>query len=136
MSNRKFDCCKCGACCLALSHQIVFADLRQDELAPLRKTLGSKFRTLVHLPSIFDRLALTLSGSYVPAGAIKTKELVDAADDSVCACALLEGVPGKKVRCTIYKDRPHVCRTAVTPGDKTCMALRKLRKLRGVRRRV
>jgi len=41
-------------------------------------------------------------------------------------CAALEGTVGVATRCTIYDDRPEVCRACV-PGDDACLIARRAR---------
>jgi len=108
--------------------QRVFADLEAEDVVSLKRLLGAKlFRESVHEATPFDLLALTLSNQRTVAGAVKTTEAKDHEGKSVCVCIFLTGTPGKKVRCTIYKDRPKVCHEAVAPGDKACMVLRTVR---------
>jgi Fe-S-cluster containining protein len=132
MSKTVPNCRECGVCCVAATEQLVFANVSADELVPLKRLLGAReFRKTVHETGAFDMLALTLSNQHVPAGAIKTKDLKDKQGALHCACTFLNGIVGSKVRCQIYKDRPNVCRTAVAPGDKTCMALRRAHRVGG-----
>lgn len=39
-------------------------------------------------------------------------------------CSALQGIVGAKTACSIYADRPHVCR-ACQPGDEECLMARR-----------
>jgi Fe-S-cluster containining protein len=62
-------------------------------------------------------------------GGIQTKWLTvrsgPAKGFELCVCKALKGSPMKKVSCSVYDQRPEVCRKAVKPGDKSCLEIRR-----------
>lgn len=84
------------------------------------KRLSPKFKRKVQRPTLFDVMALTIDGSRVMFGALRTCAL-----GKFNACVALEGEVGKKVHCAIYDERPKICHIAVVKGDKSCRTLRK-----------
>lgn len=122
-------CLSCGACCVAPRHQGSFADVYEVDL----KRLDKKFVKLHVLKSRpFDILANRLDGNVYPDAAIKTSRREMKAGPlkghELNTCVALIGDVMAKVKCSIYKDRPDVCHTAVVPGDNACRALRKAMK--------
>lgn len=115
----KPDCLRCGLCCCAPSGQGEFCDVTEEEA----KRLPKKFRLKLWYPSAFDLAMAVMHHESYPHAALKTRQAGD-----FTACVALEGTVGKKVKCAIYKDRPHVCHDAVVPGDKACRSLRKIYK--------
>jgi len=71
-----------------------------------------------------------LDGRRFPDGALATKGVTmkrgPAKDFAFCACVFLDGTLLEKVKCRVYDRRPAVCRTAMVPGEKACLNLRKL----------
>jgi len=110
------DCRTCGACCVSLYDQEVFCDVTPDD----QERLGKRFVRL-HV----------LQEPYVHHGAaIKTKWRTQRAGPlrgiDACACVALRGSVMHRVSCRVYENRPHVCRTALRPGDRACRDLRRL----------
>ena len=122
------NCRTCGLCCSPLCKQPTFCDIGTD--AELKKLPRDFVKRNVVRTSAFDRVALVLSGSYVPAAAIKTKDVLvrtgPAKGATLTVCAALRGSPMNKVSCAIYNNRPDTCRSAVVPGDGTCLNLRNM----------
>jgi len=86
--------------------------------------LGVKWvKRNVDLPELFNQVAF----GHTPA--IKTKWLKQRSGPmkgtSVCVCVALRGTLLKKVRCSVYDQRPRVCREAVLPGDPMCLSLQR-----------
>lgn len=121
------DCVTCGACCVAPASQPVYCNITE---ADARK-LGKRFvRLRVVQPSAFDRFAHALDGREVPWGVIKTN-WVEQKDGpfkglEFNTCVALKGSVSHKVSCSIYEKRPEACKTAMKPGDPTCLRLRKM----------
>ena len=104
-----YDCQTCGLCCVSLTGFEAYADCTPRDLERLPKT----FRRLhVVNNTIRTRDALQRSGPLK--GATAT------------ACAALRGALLKSTKCSIYENRPSVCRTAIRPGDRSCRQTRKL----------
>jgi hypothetical protein len=78
----------------------------------------------------FNKLISLLSGKRLPDAALRTKwRLMKSGpfkDCEVCVCCMLRGSLMKNVRCHIYENRPSICRSAVKPGDKNCLELRRI----------
>jgi len=130
--TKKPDCMACGLCCVATSTQEAFCDLDDADLETLADALGDRWiRRNVMFASTFDMLARRFDGGGQGADmAIKTKILPINSGPlkgcESCACVALKGVPMKKVSCSIYENRPRACQTAVNPGDRTCLEIRRL----------
>lgn len=82
------------------------------------------------VPSFFDRALAAISGDgRVPFAAIRTKCVEPTRGplegSSLSTCVALRGTPGVSVTCTVYKNRPKTCHTAVKPGDSTCRRIRR-----------
>ncbi len=124
------DCLSCGLCCMPMNAQDRFCDVTTEDL----KRLPKKFvRLNVIKTSTFDLLLSAIDGGgQLPPAAIRvvTKEAKKGPLKGLHfhACAALQGTPLEKVRCSIYKNRPIVCHTAVKPGDKACRQTRKIYK--------
>lgn len=120
------DCRKCGACCVAPYDQDSFCDVMPEDA----ERLGKKFVRLNVLQSrSIDVLAAAIDGSYYPSGAIKTKWLTPRSGAlkgyRFNTCAALRGSVMSNVSCSVYENRPRVCREAVKPGDRACREIRK-----------
>jgi Fe-S-cluster containining protein len=127
MSTKKPDCRRCGACCIALLDQSALADVSEADFKRLSPRWAD---TNVLFPHPFDlALAAIGGGCRLPLGAIKTKKLLQRRGPlkglKVCACTALRGSVLHRTSCSIYERRPESCRTAVEPGDETCLSLRR-----------
>ena len=75
-------------------------------------------------------LAHAIDGNRIPDGAIKTvwtkQKTGPLKGIEICACAALRGSVMQRVSCSVYEDRPRVCRVAVVPGDKACRQAREM----------
>ena len=117
-------CVACGACCISLHNQDVFADVDEDDL----RRMGSKLsRKLCVSFTLFDILLRNTPKAGKALGAIKTKEVEETSGPlkGVVArrCVCLEGSLLKKVKCSIYKVRPDCCRV-FEPGNSNCRWIR------------
>lgn len=126
--GEKFDCTKCGLCCVSLFDEEVFCDVQEKDLDKFDKKFIEKY---VIFPNIFDLAysAIMRSGAGKNQGALKTKFKKISEGPlrgyEACCCVMLQGNPGKKVSCKIYKKRPEVCRRSVKPGDSVCKTIRR-----------
>jgi len=73
---------------------------------------------------------MLIGGKHPPYAVLKTKELHPTAGPykkvNFCVCCMLDGSPMTRVKCRIYAKRPTVCKTAVVPGDKNCVEIRRI----------
>lgn len=110
-------CRSCGICCISLTESEVYCDVTVEDMNVIR-------------PRLFDRLAHAIDGNRIPDGAIKTVWTEQTSGPlkgiQVCACAALRGSVMRKVSCSVYENRPRVCRVAVVPGDKACRQVREM----------
>lgn len=95
-----FDCLRCGVCCSQFDVLLTEADLDRFERQP----------RLIRLTWAYDR----------PGGLSAHFMKRDAATGR---CVALRTV-GREHRCTIYNDRPHLCR-AFEVGSEDCLAARR-----------
>ena len=121
----RINCKSCGLCCCCGAQQDRFCNVTKDDV----KKLPPRYRKLVIYPSPFDMLAGVLDGKVADA-ALKTKFQVRVKagplkDQFFTTCTALVGSVGHSVHCAVYRCRPDVCKTAVVPGDRTCMYLRR-----------
>jgi len=123
----KPDCRTCGACCCPWQDQSVFCDLEQRDVARLPKGFVNRH---VVTDSPFESLVVFFIDQASPYASIETKEVEVKRGPmkglQVIQCAALRGSLMHQVSCSVYANRPSVCRKAVKPGDKTCLAARRL----------
>jgi len=103
------DCRRCGICCTSLTWEDTYVNVTpQDE-----KLLGKRYVRL-----------------NVINGEVRTRPTVNKAGPlkgaEDCRCVSLRGSIGKQVGCSIYEKRPDVCRKALKPGDRQCIAVRRM----------
>lgn len=106
----RFDCTACGACCCNPPENRAegFTDyIEVDDRAPLLRKPALVQRLVVWSDSGAPHLRLDPDGR----------------------CLALRGRIGARVRCTIYPDRPRVCRL-VEAGSELCLRYRRARGLR------
>jgi hypothetical protein len=103
------DCQTCGLCCVSLEDQEEYCNVDEKDKA----RLGKRF---VRLNVVND--AIKTVWRVQRSGPLKGAE--------ACMCAALRGSIGKRVRCSVYEVRPKVCHTAVKPGDRTCLQVRRM----------
>lgn len=116
-----YDCRTCGICCIGFEDGKVFCNMSESDLNKLSP--GFVNRNVIIL---FDNIlghadcyaAIKTRWKVVKAGPFKGYEFN--------ICAALRGSIMSKVSCSIYKNRPNVCKTAVIPGDRTCNNLREV----------
>lgn len=120
-------CRSCGICCVSLTGSEVYCDVTVEDMKRLSKSFVA--RNVIR-PRLFDRLAHAIDGNRIPDGAIKTvwtkQKTGPLKGIELCACAALRGSVMQRVSCSVYEDRPRVCRVAVVPGDKACRQARDL----------
>lgn len=120
------DCVRCGLCCVAEADQEEFCDVTADDIERLDRRWAKEN---VLFSTLFNQFVAVFDGAYAPFPAIRTRWLPVKTGPlkgcDVCACAALRGSVGSRVRCTIYKRRPEVCKDAVVPGDHSCRTLRR-----------
>jgi Fe-S-cluster containining protein len=120
-------CRSCGICCVSLTDSEVYCDVTVDDMKRLSKGFVKKN---VVRPRLFDRLAHAIDGNSIPDGAIKTiwteQKAGPLKGTEVCACAALRGSVMHRVSCSVYENRPRVCKVAVVPGDKACRQVREM----------
>ena len=114
-------------CCSPHHQQEVFCDLTTSDL----KRLSPGFvKRHVECSNIFDKAVAVLDCSYVPYTALCTKEVHVKAGPlkgfDATVCVALRGSLMNRVSCSIYNNRPTVCRRAVVPRDKHCLELRRM----------
>ena len=95
------DCRTCGACCGPEHDVPSYADLVPADL--LR--LSARFVREQTVREV---------GAHITA--IRTKRT-----RSGTVCSALRGTVGRRVSCSIYANRPQVCRDAIQPGDRACL---------------
>jgi uncharacterized protein len=103
----KYDCRTCGACCGPEQDEEYYVSLVDGDAERLSK--GYRRLRVVHTDEecLFKHLA--------------TKRT----DHSGVVCVALQGRIGKRVRCSIYRKRPLVCRD-FKRGDESCIECRKI----------
>lgn len=103
------DCLKCGICCTSLTWEETYVNLTPKD----EERLGKRYVKL-----------------HVINGEIRTRPKINKSGPlqgvEDCRCASLRGSIIKKVRCSIYEKRPDVCRKALKPGDRQCIAVRQM----------
>lgn len=102
-------CTDCGACCVSEYDKDWHAELNPKEVASGPFSPRGRYKRYV-VP-VGNGAGLATKWKAVSAGPLR--------DASVCACALLRGNPLVQVSCSIYRDRPAVCR-AFKRGSKEC----------------
>jgi Fe-S-cluster containining protein len=104
-----FDCTRCGACCSNPAENRAEGFVDYVEVRP-----GDR---LLEKPELVRRLVLRGAD-----GALHLRL------DEDGRCSALRGKIGRRVRCTIYRDRPQSCRK-VQPGTPRCLYERRARGL-------
>lgn len=125
--TKKPDCLSCGACCVSLYDQSAFCDVEAKDI----ERLGAQWvRHNVLMSSLMDRVMMAIDGEEDLHGAIRTKWVTQRSGPlkgvDVCTCVALRGSLMKSVKCSVYEKRPDTCRTAVVPGDRTCIEIRRM----------
>lgn len=124
----KPNCLTCGICCVSVHEDNpIWAEVLLDDCRRLgpswckRNVLG--YSTMSLLTRVLDHRPAFMGGiktkwRKVEAGPFKGVE--------VCACVALKGSIMHKVSCSVYKQRPKVCRNALKPGEKQCLEARRM----------
>ena len=125
MTKKKPDCCMCGVCCVCPRDLECYCDVTPEDL----ERLSEKFiRDNVSLCRYIDTLTAMTDGKRPMGGVIHTKWRTMRNGPfrgyEMNTCMALRGSVMGKVSCSIYKNRPEVCRTAIKPGDKECRNVR------------
>lgn len=109
-----FDCRTCGACCL-------------DGRGPGREIgetwIGVTARDAQRLPTDKYTAACAVVDYDVYTMRAQRLKILDG-DEERTGCAALEGRPGRAVTCSVYEDRPEVCR-AFEAGSIQCRDARR-----------
>lgn len=100
------DCVTCGACCVSDYNAVDYVHLTDFDLDQLT---DEDHRLLVYVEDGFGK----------PLCSIKT--VTDSHGN--CRCKALRGEVGDRVSCSIYEQRPTVCRQ-FSPGSSECSAAR------------
>ncbi len=100
---------------------MIEADLDRLSAGFIRKNVKftTPFQGLLAAISHRREVTATISTKWA---AIRTGPLKDY---EMNYCAALRGSVMSRVRCTIYANRPAVCRSAVKPGDRNCKDVRR-----------
>jgi Fe-S-cluster containining protein len=109
MGKVDYDCVTCGACCYNPENNRELGFIDYVEIDPSDRIMKK--------PELVRRLVV-LDDDLVPHMRL----------DHLHRCAALTGRLGVKVGCSIYHDRPEMCRT-FKAGSKKCKELRKERGL-------
>jgi Fe-S-cluster containining protein len=102
-------CTDCGACCISEQDREWHAELHSEEV--LRGPFSPRGRYRRYVTSALSGSALKTKWRPVSTGLLRQAQ--------ICACALLRGNPLVQVSCSIYRDRPAVCK-AFRRGSKEC----------------
>lgn len=119
-------CTQCGLCCVSFLERDVFCDLFREDIPQIPK----EHRKWISLQYELNPDPTRLVADELPvSAALKTKIVKPRGGPlkgrRLRVCALLDGTPGKKTQCVIYKQRPFICRESVKPGDAVCQWTRK-----------
>jgi Fe-S-cluster containining protein len=132
MLKKQFECLSCGLCCWAPGRQDSFCDVTEEEI----KKLGMWGKRNIERFALEE---LILFG-WKSTGAIRTKWLKATQGHykgcNLLVCRALKGNIMHDVKCKIYEKRPHACRVAIQPGDKSCKQLHKLVNYRPLKQAV
>lgn len=126
MSVTPEDCRACGLCCTSFRDQDALADLSEEDLERLDPRW---IKSNVLFSSPYDLMLAAIDGTRMPVAAIQTRwgpqKRGPLKGYELCACVALRGSVLHRTSCSIYERRPGSCRTAVEPGDITCVAIRR-----------
>jgi Fe-S-cluster containining protein len=126
MAKKALDCRTCGVCCVCPEDMGHYCDVTPEDIERLGRGFVEKNVAFV---SPFDMMAMIIDGRRIMGGAIRTTWRTMRQGPfrgyEMNACAALRGSVMHKVSCSIYKNRPNVCRIALKPGDKSCLEVRK-----------
>jgi hypothetical protein len=130
----KPDCRTCGVCCVACGDQDVYCDVDEKDLERLspgfvRKHIINAFDPMLYMAEVViagkslstiagDARELAIRTAWKP---MKTGPF---AGYELNVCAALRGSVLSRVSCSVYRNRPAVCRTAVKPGQRECLIAR------------
>lgn len=122
------NCQTCGACCVSIvEDNEIWAEVLVEDCERLGESWCRR-NCLGH--GTLHILTQALDGGSRYLGGIKTKWRKILCGPfkgvSVCACVALRGSLMHKTSCSVYEKRPHVCRTALQPGEKDCLQLRRM----------
>ena len=125
------DCKACGACCVAPEDQESYCDVTVEDVVRLSKRLGKRVveRNTVG-PTSFERLAAAIDPTHELAPMVlrtawRRVRSGPMRGFQMNSCVMLRGSVMHQVACSVYKDRPEVCKSAVQPGNRMCLAIRK-----------
>jgi Fe-S-cluster containining protein len=125
----KPDCRRCGICCVAFQDQPVFCNVEPEDEA--RLSPGFVAKHVLHVEPR-EQLAQIIRGETPTMAAIRTEwremKTGPLRGGEVNVCAALRGSVMSRVSCSVYRNRPSVCRTALQPGDRECHLVRRMMK--------
>jgi hypothetical protein len=110
---------------VAFVDQPVYCDVTWEDEA--RLSPGFVRKNVVH-PDLVSWAAYIMRGESPEDGAIRTQWRTMRTGKlrgvDVNVCAALRGSVMSRVSCSVYDNRPEVCRKAVQPGDRGCRKVR------------
>ena len=120
----KPDCRACGVCCVSPYAQDMYCDVNEKDI----KRMPVSARKRVQHLTTFENLTSVIRHGRSGYEALETKTIKVKAgslkDIEATVCTFLRGSVMHRVSCSIYSCRPEICRTAMMPGDRICLASR------------
>lgn len=114
------NCTECGACCWVPYERDDYCDLTEKEY----KRFSPQFRA--KNVKVYGAFSMLCRGA--PPAALRTRWKKQTSGpfkgSELFVCCMLDGSVLHRVRCRIYETRPRVCRKAVKPGSRACLAIR------------
>ena len=130
----KPDCRTCGVCCVAPGEQDVYCDVDEKDLKRLspgfiRKHITNAFQPLEYLATVvIAGKSARASDGIATMLAIRTQWKMmrtgPFAGNELNVCAALRGSVLSRVSCSVYRNRPAVCRKAIKAGERECLIAR------------
>ena len=129
MKKPKPDCRTCGLCCIDLcAFHGVWAEVTEADCERLGKAWCRRNVLEFGIRDIVSRICRPQKSNAIGAIVTRGKEIATGplAGKGCYACIALRGSPLQRVSCAVYDRRPEVCRTALQPGQRQCLELRRL----------
>lgn len=108
------ECTDCGACCQVINgeapNEIAYVELLHGDLVNLRLSKDSPF--------VMESRPRSLNSSGFSLKAVRSE------DKGPCVCVFLSDSVGVGAECTVYNNRPSICRS-FEKGSQTCIQKRK-----------
>lgn len=105
------DCLTCGVCCVCPYEDRYFIDMTLREARELDRSQLKYLFPLNQTPGGGEVYRYLRTKTFQHEGI------------TFCVCAALQGVPTQKVSCSIYKNRPRICRI-FEKGSVECQEVR------------